>query len=273
MQLTIRYPLPPRRPSSAASIVMDCFGISAEAAPVVIAEDLELPVQPGDVVCFTGPSGSGKSSLLRGVAAQLEQEDPGSVVDIAALKLPEVSLVDALALPVEEALALLSAAGLAEARLLLRTPAELSDGQRYRFRLAAALARQPKWIVADEFTATLDRHLACVIAFNLRRQASRAETGFLLATTHEDMLDDLQPDLHVRTDLDGCTRVRRADVKKNGSPAPASANSPRPPARTGRTLLGGITAATASGFSASPRCCGTGKRRSASACSLRPRTR
>ena len=65
--------------------------------------------------------------------------------------------------------ALLSGCGLSEARLLLRTPAELSEGQRYRFRLAFALASAAKWIAADEFTATLDRTLARVVAFNLRK--------------------------------------------------------------------------------------------------------
>ncbi|MCA9116677.1 MAG: hypothetical protein KDA79_16465, partial [Planctomycetaceae bacterium] len=141
-------------------------------------------------------------------------EDPGQVIDISTLKLPEVSLVDALNLPVEQALGLLSTAGLAEAALMLRTPSELSDGQRYRFRLALALSRNPRWIIADEFTATLDRHLAQVIAFNLRRLASRTGTGFLLATTHEDILTDLQPDLHIRPDLDGRTTVTRHASKK-----------------------------------------------------------
>ncbi len=66
---------------------------------------------------------------------------------------------------------------------MLRTPAELSDGQRYRFRLALAVARRPRWIVADEFTANLDRTLAQVIAYNLAKVLRRREIGLLAATT------------------------------------------------------------------------------------------
>ena len=55
----------------------------------VIAENLTLDVRPGDLVLFTGPSGSGKSSLLRAVGAQLGARDA------AALELPDVPLIDA----------------------------------------------------------------------------------------------------------------------------------------------------------------------------------
>ena len=58
----------------------------------------------------------------------------------ARCKLPDVPLIDALRGPVEDRLATLAGCGLGEARLLLRTPGELSEGQRYRFRLAYALA-------------------------------------------------------------------------------------------------------------------------------------
>ena len=184
---------------------------------------------------------------------------------------------------------------------MLRTPAELSDGQRYRFRLALALSQRPQWVVADEFTATLDRTLAKVIAFNIRRLANRTGVGFLLATTHEDVAADLAPDVRVRCRLDGEVRVetqvasleqeqeegkrrkgeKGSDVvlpqdasadclpsaplplfpssplqstrkKKAGrSPSPPTSGSPRRPVPTGRTSLGGITAATTSASPAS----------------------
>ncbi|MEX1098297.1 MAG: hypothetical protein WED34_19790 [Planctomycetales bacterium] len=297
MHLSVSHAFLPKKPSVAASVVMDHFGIGFETGRHVIAEDFELPVGPGDVVVFTGESGSGKSSLMRAAAAQLED-----VFDIDSLSLdvahspPSLSgrgrgrvggfdppsenprptppgkgggsppiLVDALGLPPEEAMALLSRCGLGEARLMLRTPAELSDGQRYRFRLARALARKPRWIVADEFTATLDRPLARIVSANIRRTADRTGGGFLLATTHEDILADLRPDLHVRCALDGriacerlaATRSRAAQPRAQGS-APdtrkktpcssTNSGSPPVPSPTGRTSLGGITAATSSGW-------------------------
>jgi energy-coupling factor transporter ATP-binding protein EcfA2 len=144
---------------------------------------------------------------------------------------------------------------------MLRTPAELSDGQRYRFRMALGVAAKPEWLVADEFTATLDRTLAKVVAHNVRRISDRTGIGFLLATTHEDVAADLAPDVHVRCRTDGEITVER----QSGNPLPdgapsaddckkkeccrssTSCGSARRPSATGRTSLGGITAAIMSG--------------------------
>ncbi|MFQ5734917.1 MAG: ABC transporter, partial [Planctomycetaceae bacterium] len=178
MQLSVSHAFLPKQQSTRASIVMDHFGIGFETGRHVIAEGLELPIRSGDVVCFTGASGSGKSSLMRAVVEQLR--GAAAVMNADDLELPETILVEAIDLPVEESLPLLSSCGLGEAHLLLRTPQELSDGQRYRFRLALALSRKPNWIVADEFSATLDRTLAQVVAFNVHRIADRTGTGFLL---------------------------------------------------------------------------------------------
>jgi ABC-type lipoprotein export system ATPase subunit len=225
MRLDVSHEFLPKRGSMRAARVMDHFGIGFEQGRHVIADGLELPIDAGDVVLFTGASGSGKSSLMRGVADALlradanEKQSPDAgdecgasnsrVLDIGALELGERILIDALPVEVDEAMHLLSACGLGEAQLMLRTPAELSDGQRYRFRLALGLSQKPWWIVADEFTATLDRTLARVIAFNIRRLANRTGTGFLLATTHEDVIEDLDPDVHVRCRLDGEVSVER----------------------------------------------------------------
>lgn len=262
---------------------MDFFGIGFEQGRHCIAEALELPVREGDVVLFTGASGSGKSSLMRAAAEALRCECQGDVAEIAKeagasvrpavislddLTLPDRLLIDALDLPVERAMSLLSACGLGEAHLMLRLPSELSDGQRYRFQLALALALRPRWVLADEFTATLDRTLARVVAFNLRRLADRSGTGFLLATTHTDVVDELAPDLHVQCGLDGEVSMTPASgheaksvaaavcsdpapagrSKKNGgSRSTPTSGSRRRPSAIGRTSLGGITAATRSG--------------------------
>src|SRR5206468_12943456 len=108
------------------------------------------------------------------------------------------------------------ACGLSEARLRLRTPGELSEGQRYRFRLAFALASGAPFIAADEFSATLDRTLAKVVAFNVRKLVTRTGVGLLAATTHDDILDDLDPDLRLHCRGDGLVSAERRVRKRRG---------------------------------------------------------
>ena len=76
MLLNISYPTLPLRNSVRASQVVDYFGISHDAQERVLAKDLDIPLQPGDVVLFTGPSGSGKSSLLNALERWLEEVSP-----------------------------------------------------------------------------------------------------------------------------------------------------------------------------------------------------
>ncbi|HQR43166.1 MAG TPA: ATP-binding cassette domain-containing protein, partial [Gemmatales bacterium] len=113
MQLSIRYPLAAKQRSLGTSLVMDAFGVTLDAADHVVCEDLLLEVEPGQVVLFTGPSGSGKSSILRAVSAHL-QGAGHTVLDIHHLELPEKPLVDALPLEVKASLDLLAACGLSE---------------------------------------------------------------------------------------------------------------------------------------------------------------
>jgi uncharacterized protein len=238
VKLSVAYDVLPKRHTSRTALVMDHFGIGFETGRRTIAENLELELQPGELVCFTGESGSGKSSLLRETARQLEH-----VVDLNQLPLEPVSLVDGLRGSFDEGMRWLSLCGLGEATLMLRRPGELSDGERFRYRLALALSHRPRWILVDEFTATLDRTLAKVIAFNARRVCSREGIGFLLATTHDDILGDLQPDWQVRCRLDGSITPTRSGGKKKESASRTSSKLPTGPRRTGRTSLGGITAA------------------------------
>ena len=252
MRLSVAYDFLPKTATVRASCVMDHFGIGLEQGRHVIADGLELPLQPGQISLFTGPSGSGKSSLMRAAADELGHSR--TVLDLNRLTLGDELLIDSIPLTSTEALQLLAQCGLGEARLLLRRPSELSDGQQYRFRLALGIAQKPGWLVADEFTATLDRTLAKVIAFNIRRLADRTGIGFLLATTHDDVAEDLAPELHVRCGLDGKFDVQPREPspetppppgrKKKESASSRTCGSASRPVATGRTSLGGITAAT-----------------------------
>lgn len=267
MRVSVAHEFLPKTNSVRAALVMDHFGIGFEQGRHVIADGLELPIEPGEVVLFTGASGSGKSSLMRGVVNALKdlshnEEAHPAVLSIDELDLGTQPLIEALPCEPPEAMQLLSQCGLGESRLMLRAPSELSDGQRYRFRLALAVALKPRWVVADEFTATLDRTLAQVVAFNLRRLSTRTGIGFLLATTHEDVAADLDPDVHVCCRLDGAIEVQRKDGvtaetseaadtgsvrKKKASASATNSGSAKRPNATGRISLGGITGAITSG--------------------------
>ena len=248
MQLTVAHDFLPKLNSARASMVMDHFGINFEKGKHVVADGVEIPIEEGQVILFTGESGSGKSSLMKAVAEQLTRTTK-SIVNLDDIDLGEQILVESLDLSFSESLQLLVTCGLGESHLMLRTPKELSDGQRYRFRLAKAISMTPDWIIADEFTATLDRTLAKVISFNLRKLCSRTSIGFLLATTHEDVVDDLSPDIHVIPHLSGNIEViqpNSGDRKKKVSHSPPDSGSQKAPNSTGRTSLGGIIAATVS---------------------------
>ncbi|HET6572123.1 MAG TPA: hypothetical protein VFG68_00850, partial [Fimbriiglobus sp.] len=108
-------------------------------------------------------------------------------------------------------------------------------------------APRSPFLLCDEFAAVLDRPLAKVLAFNLRRLVSRTGVGALCATTHDDLTDDLNPDLWVRCRGDGLIETERRAVKKKWSASSTSYGSRRAPSPTGHTSLGGITAAGGSG--------------------------
>ncbi|MBT5020253.1 MAG: ATP-binding cassette domain-containing protein [Planctomicrobium sp.] len=253
MQISAQHQFLPKTNSVRASMVMDNFGIDFEQGSHVIADEIDLPIEQGQIVAFTGESGSGKSTLMRTVRSELTEQGQ-TTISLDEVSLGEKILVDSIELPFEETLQILSACGLGEAHLLLRTPQELSDGQRYRFQLAKAFSTKVDWIIADEYTATLDRTLAKVVSLNLQKLNVRTNSGILVATTHEDIIDDLAPHLQVRCFMNGSIELIQAvdaDRKKKDSRWQTNSGSHRPPKPTGRTSLGGIIAATKSASSVS----------------------
>jgi GNAT superfamily N-acetyltransferase len=54
-----------------------------------------------------------------------------------------------------------------------------------------------QWWLMDEFAATLDRDTAKIVAFNLQKIARQQGKAVIAATTHGDLLEDLNPSVHV----------------------------------------------------------------------------
>lgn len=174
--------------------IAEAFGLGLDDKEFVVFDQQPIDIEQGDVVYVTGQSGAGKSTVLRELKTMMEQNG-AKIADIDAVPLEDKPLIDQIGANTTEALNFLSIAGLNDAYLFIRKPAELSDGQRYRFRLAKVIESGANVWVADEFLAVLDRTTAKVLAFNLQKVARKAGATLLVATTHTDMVPDLAPNV------------------------------------------------------------------------------
>lgn len=176
--------------------IAEAFGLGLDDTRFVIYENLKIDVNQGDIVYITGQSGSGKSLLLKDLAAQMAEQGL-QVANIDEIQLPDTPLVDQIGESTNEALEVLSKAGLNDAYLFIRKPSELSDGQRYRLKLAHLMTRDAMVWVADEFGAVLDRETAKIVAFSMQKVARKMGVTLIVATTHTDLKEELGPDLTV----------------------------------------------------------------------------
>lgn len=177
--------------------IAEAFGLGLDDKTFVVFENQPIEVEQGDVVYITGQSGSGKSLALRELKAQMTAQGL-MVADVDEVPLDAARpLIDQIGKNTAEALTFLSIAGLNDAYLFVRKPQELSDGQRYRFKLAKIIESGAKVWIADEFLAVLDRTTAKVIAFNLQKVARKVGATLMVATTHTDMVADLAPNLYI----------------------------------------------------------------------------
>lgn len=188
-------------------------------ARVTAVDRVSLTAHPGTVTAITGPSGSGKSSLLA-VGATLIAPDSGKVliddVDAAALTAGEASelrrgsigivfqqsnLLPSLtaheqltvmnelggrhrargrARAAERADVLLDAVGLADHRG--KRPHQLSGGQRQRVNIARALMNDPSVLLIDEPTSSLDQERGASIIDLILHLTDQLNTSTLLVT-------------------------------------------------------------------------------------------
>jgi ABC-type ATPase with predicted acetyltransferase domain len=165
----------------------------------------QIEINDGDIVYITGASGTGKSVLLR----ELEKTIPPSDrINLAQIELPnDKAVIDCIEEDSITALNLLCTAGLGDCFCMLNQPGNLSEGEQYRFRLVMALASKKKFVFADEFCCGLDRITALVISNHIYKFAKRTGTTFILASSHNDILLELQPDVIVTKRSSGPAKV------------------------------------------------------------------
>lgn len=220
-RFSLRLLLAPPRPtprSPRTRLLARWFGLceASSAArirsPFIDADQLdELIPEPGQILLISGASGAGKSALLRLIQLRLLQR--GCVwTDLGRIVLPRFAVADCFdeSIPLSDVLERLSRVGLAEAWTYLRTPDQLSEGQRWRLRLALALGKDTPVLICDEFAAVLDRVTAAVVAHALRRAITRSgkRQSAIVATSHEDLVGALHPDLLASCNF-GWISVRR----------------------------------------------------------------
>lgn len=186
--------------------------------PVTLVRDVTLRVEQGEFVALTGPSGSGKSSLLY-LLGLLDQPTSGTL-HIAGREtgqmseaerssfrlqgigfvfqfhflLPEFTICENVEIPMlrlgrlpppairhraEELLAQLGLAG-----HLAKRPDQISGGQRQRVAVARALANDPPLILADEPTGSLDRKSSGQV-FSILQSLARDKGKTVIAVTHD----------------------------------------------------------------------------------------
>jgi ABC-type ATPase with predicted acetyltransferase domain len=175
-------------------VVAEAFGLGIDEAQKFKVLDATLKIGPTDIVYITGDSGSGKSVLLRAIRADLGDE----AIDLSEVAVdPDKPLIETVGATVEEGLELLSKVGLNDAFLFLRTYSQLSDGQKYRYRIAKLIESGKQWWLMDEFAACLARDTAKIIAYNLQKIARQQGKAVIAATTHSDLQDDLKPSVLV----------------------------------------------------------------------------
>ncbi|NOX57329.1 MAG: ATP-binding cassette domain-containing protein [Planctomycetes bacterium] len=205
--------------SSRTAAVARYFGVPVAGAKVVLA-DLEVSIAPGEIVAFVGPSGSGKSTALNLLEAQCPRSH-----NISRMTFPSNrALIDAVSprASLSEAMSTLSQCALGEAHLWMRNYAELSDGEKFRARLARAIGfasegTAPGLLIIDEFASGLHRRAAKAIAYNLRKLATRRGLAVALATNNDDVLSDLQPNVRVQLRGDGELDVSAHSLKSRAA--------------------------------------------------------
>jgi lipoprotein-releasing system ATP-binding protein len=188
--------------------------------PLAVLSGVTFSLAPGEAAAITGPSGSGKSSLLYMLGA-LEPPSSGEITlggqnpftlparGLADFRngqigfvfqdhclLPQCTVLENVLLPTlvasdngqdegRHARTLLEQVGLSPR--LDHRPGELSGGEKQRVAIARALIRRPRLVLCDEPTGNLDQVSATAVA-SLLLDLHKSQQNILIVVTHSERL-------------------------------------------------------------------------------------
>ncbi|HDI07758.1 MAG TPA: ATP-binding cassette domain-containing protein [Candidatus Bathyarchaeota archaeon] len=216
LHITVAYKTAVKTLTPRTVAVAEAFGLGiGDVKRHVLYDEFKIRLKPTDIVYVTGESGSGKSVLLKRLERLLKPE----TVNISDIKVDKRKpIIETLGENVEQAIKLLSKVGLNDAFLFLRSYNELSEGQKYRYRIARLMESKAQYWILDEFCSTLDRDTAKIVAFNLQKQARKLGKAVIAATTHTDLVEDLSPTIHIHKQFGKEVRTRYL-VRNRNKPA------------------------------------------------------
>lgn len=232
----------------------DLTRILPGTVPVTLVHDVNLKFSAGEFVAITGPSGSGKSSLLY-LLGLLDRPTSGAIwmdgKDTAAMSeeelaerrlsqlgfvfqfhflLPEFTLLDNVLIPMrrlgrlgaaemrDKAAAILDRLDLADH--MAKRPDQLSGGQRQRAAIARALANDAAIVLADEPTGNLDSRSSAAI-MELLAELNESGTTILVITHNPEVADALPRQIHIRDGrVESDTRTAGDDPRTGRQPRP-----------------------------------------------------
>ena len=187
-----------------------------------VLDDISLSIEKAESIAIVGPSGSGKSTLLN-IMGTLDKASSGSVIfngvdinqlkdrDLAAVRnkeigfvfqmhhlLDQLNLLENVLLPTvpvkdknyqkeasQRAMDLLESVGLADK--IHQRPGQLSGGECQRGAVVRAMINQPKIILADEPTGSLDADAANQLSDVLTKLNSDYSVALVVVTHSQDL--------------------------------------------------------------------------------------